>query len=236
MSTPFPDNSDKSKNPETNYNKVKSSPQAADEAPDLDSSRPKVGRIVSEDHKAIRRNTPLGTKVKNFFFGDSAHNILEYVVLEVLIPAAKEAAADAVTQGVEKRLFGDVRSVSRRTGTRPGGGLSSNASGAKVHYDRMAHAARQPAASGGVLRRGGRHDIGQVIIPTRAEATEIIEMMYNIISQYEVVTVAEVLEMAGERAEYTDRNFGWSNLRGAQPVRVREGYLLNLPTPEPLER
>jgi hypothetical protein len=233
MSTaPFPDNSDKSKNPETTYNKVKATPAqaGAPDAPKIDDSRPKVGRIVSGS--AIKRSTPLGTKIKNFFVGDSAHNILEYVLLEVLIPAAKEAAADAVTQGVEKRLFGDVRSVSRRTGTRPGG-LSSNSNGPKVHYDRPglsnARAEVRP------VRRGGKYDIGQIVIPTRAEATEILEMMFSIVNQYEVVTVRELYEMAGVASEYTDQRWGWTNLRGATAQRVRDGYLLDLPTPEALD-
>lgn len=233
MSMPFPDNSDKSKN-ETTYNKVKATPAqaGAPDAPKIDEARPKVGRIVAEG-KAIRRNTPLSEKVKRFFVGDSAHNILEYVLLEVLIPAAKEAAADAVTQGVEKRLFGDVRSTSRRTGTRPGGGLSSSTSTGTFRYDRASTAAKPTAH---VVRRGGRYDIGQIVIPTRAEATEILEIMFNIVGQYEVVTVRELLEMAGMHAEYTDSNWGWTSLRGAQIVRVRDGFLLELPTPEALEK
>jgi hypothetical protein len=85
--------------------------------------------------------------------------------------------------------------------------------------------------------RGSRYDIGQIVIPTRAQALEILEMMFNIVQQYEVVTVAELYEMAGMSTNnYMDRNHGRTSLRGAQAVRVRDGYLLDLPTPEALER
>jgi len=232
----FPDNSDKTRNTETNYNKVKSSKADPVDAPKIeDDGRPKVGRIVSEGSAAIHRKTPLGIKLKNFFLGDSAHSVIDYVVHDVLIPAAKDAVADAFSQGIEKRLYGEVRSVGRRSGTRPSQGLSSN-TGPKVSYDRMSqgNSVRSTAAP---ARRGGRYDIGQIIIPTRAEALEILEMMFSIVSQYEVVTVAELFEMANMSSNnYMDRNHGWTNLRGATAVRVRDGYLLDLPTPEALER
>lgn len=233
----FPDNSDKSRDPGTNYNKVKSSPKGEPvDGPNIeDDGRPKVGRIVSEGNAAIHRKTPLGVKLKNFFLGDSAHSVIDYVVHDVLIPAAKDAVADAFSQGIEKRLYGEVRSVGRRSGTRPSQGLSSN-TGPKVSYDRMSQGQSVRSSSAAPVRRGGRYDIGQIVIPTRAEALEILEMMFNIVSQYEVVTVAELLEMAGMSSNYTDRNHGWTNLRGATAVRVRDGYLLDLPTPEALER
>lgn len=236
MSTsPFPDNSDKSKNQETAYHKVKATPSqaGASEAPNIDDDRPKVGRIVSEG-AAIKRSTPLSTKIKNFFIGPSAASIVEYVIHEVLIPSAKDAAHDAVLGGLEKRLYGDVRSVTRRS-SRGSGGLSSNNSGPKVHYDRMSSNNARPAAPS--IRRNGNYDIGQIIIPTRAQANEILEMMFNIIGQYEVVTVAELMEMAGMTPVYTDRQHGWTSLRGAQAHLVRGGgYLLDLPAPEALER
>lgn len=245
MSTPFPDNSDRSKDPATNYNQVKAGKKADPiDAPKIEETdgRPKVGRIVSEGSSAIQRKTPLGTKLKNFFLGDSAHSVVDYIVHDVLIPAAKDAVADAVGQGIEKRLYGEVRSASRRTGHRPSGGLSSNtnSNGPRVSYDRYSSpAASRPASNAAPSRRstGGRYDIGQIIIPTRAEAVDIIEMMFNIVNQYEVVTVAELYEMANLTSNnYMDRNHGWTNLRGAQVVRVRDGYLLDLPTPEALER
>lgn len=236
MSTaPFPDNSDKSKNPETAYHKVKTTPAQAGaaDAPNIDDDRPKVGRIVNEG-AAIKRSTPLGVKIKNFFIGPSAANIVEFVIHEVLIPAAKDAAHDAVLGGLEKRLYGDVRSVTRRASATRSGGLSSN-NGPKVHYDRMSSNNSKPASPTG--RRNGNYDIGQIIIPTRAQANEILEMMFNIIGQYEVVTVAELFEMAGMTPVYTDRQHGWTSLRGAQAHLVRGGgYLLDLPAPEALER
>lgn len=231
MSTPFPDNSDKSKTPATDYSKTKPKAEPTSQ-PNVEDERPKVGRIVKEG-AAIKRSTPLSTKIKNFIIGDNAHSVMEYVVLDVLIPAAKNAVADAVTQGIEQRLFGEVRSASRRTGQRPGGGMSSN--GPRVHYDRMSSNTPATRPAQPTMRRGGRYDIGQIIIPTRGEATDILEMMYNIVNQYHEVTVADLMEMAGMTAQYTDRNYGWTNLRGAQIQRVRDGYLLDLPNPEVLE-
>lgn len=228
----FPDNSDKSKD-QTVYNKVaKTPPSEPVTGPVIDetNARPKVGRVVQT--AAVHRSTPLWKKAKSFIFGSA----LEFVIHDVLIPAAKEAAADAVSQGIEQRLFGHARSVGRRSGTRPGG-LSSNRSTGNFSYDRVSsNTARQAPAQPTMSRRGRqRFDIGEIVIPTRAEATEILELMFNIVNQFEVVTVAELYEMAGITPEFTDRRYGWTNLAGSKAVRVSGGYLLDLPTPEALE-
>ena len=235
MSTAFPDNSDKTKNTQTNYSQPQK-PEAGKALPhQADDERPKIGKIVSEG-KAVRRKTPLGTKLKNFIVGENANAVVDFLLFDVIVPAAKNTVADVVTQGIEQRLFGEVRSASRRTGQRPNsGGLSSN--GPRVHYDRMSNntSASRPAREH-TPRRGGRHDIGQIVIPTRGEALEILEMMGAIINQFEVVTVAELMEMADMTAQYTDHRYGWTNLRDASVRRVHDGYLLDLPQPEQLER
>jgi len=229
MEQQFPDNSDRSKNQDTKYNTVKQNPILTEE-PSEEDARPKVGRIVSTG--AVKRKTPLGKKIKNLIVGDSGHSVWEFVLLEVIIPQTKDIVADAVSQGIEKRLFGDVRSVGRRSGTRPNtGGLSSNVG--HVRYDRASAPQQQRPTMSRQGRR--RHDIGEIIIPSRGEATEVLDIMFNVVSQFGEITVAELYEMVNISPEYTDRKFGWTNLTGASVVRVPAGYLLDLPTPEALD-
>ncbi len=58
--------------------------------------------------------------------------------------------------------------------------------------------------------------------------------MDQLIEKYETVSVADLYELLGVEASYTDEKWGWVDLRDAGIRRVRDGYLLDLPKPESL--
>jgi hypothetical protein len=72
-------------------------------------------------------------------------------------------------------------------------------------------------------------------LATRVEAEEVIDRLFDVVSRYETATVADLYEMVGVTGNYTDDKWGWTDLRGASVQRVRNGYLLDLPRPEPLD-
>ena len=80
------------------------------------------------------------------------------------------------------------------------------------------------------------HDFDEIILDTRREAEEVLSRLYDILSKYEVVTVSDLYDLTGIDSNYTDQDWGWTELRGSQIVNVRNGYLLDLPKPEPLRR
>ncbi len=59
--------------------------------------------------------------------------------------------------------------------------------------------------------------------------------MYDLLSRYNQVTVSEMYDLVGLTGKFTDERYGWTDLRGAEPVRVQGGYILGLPKPEPLD-
>ena len=80
--------------------------------------------------KVSRRKTPLSKRLKELFVGGDTHSVGSYILFDVLVPAAKDTIADAISQGIERMLFGDARSSSRRTG------LGPRAHGGHVQYNR----------------------------------------------------------------------------------------------------
>jgi hypothetical protein len=59
--------------------------------------------------------------------------------------------------------------------------------------------------------------------------------MFDILSRYEVVLVADLYELTGIQTSHTDHRWGWNSLRGAKVVPIRgKGYLLDLPEPTQL--
>ena len=183
----------------------------------------KVTKITTGE--VSRRKKPLGKRLTETFIGGDAKSVWGYVVFEVIVPAAKDMAADAVSQAIERMLFGESRSTSRRTGVRPGSGTGY------VSYDRYAQGQpRREDPRPGISRRArASHDFDEIILPTRAEAEAVIDNLFNLISQYEQATVSDLYELVGITASYTDEKYGWTDFRGAGVTRIRNGYLLDLP-------
>jgi hypothetical protein len=180
----------------------------------------------------IRRKRSLGRKFADTFTGANARTALTFVVFDVLIPDFRQTVVDAVSQGAEQLIMGETRSASRRTGTRRGETYTHYARGIGGRKDPR----DSPATAGDPRRRArAKMSFDDIIIGTRHEAEDIISRLFELVERYEMVTVAELYEMVGEDAEYTDRKYGWTDMRGSMVDRTRDGYLLNLPKPELLD-
>jgi len=194
--------------------------------------RKKVEQIV--EGEVVRRKKPMGKRVAETFIGTDAKSVWAFVAVDVLVPAAKDMIADAVSQGVERMIYGESTNRSRRGSRRPNdpyvsyNRYSSRRPGPRDPRDR-----EEPRMS---RRAKAQHDFDEIILPTRVEANEVIDRMFDLVSKYEVATVADLYDLVGISGSYTDDKWGWYELRGADVTRTRHGgYLLNLPRPEPLD-
>ena len=82
-------------------------------------------------------------------------------------------------------------------------------------------------------RTGYSHD--DIVLETRGEAEEVLSRMDELIDTYGVVSVADLYDLIGKSCEYTDNKYGWTNIRNAEPIRVRDGYMLKLPKALPIK-
>lgn len=193
-----------------------------------DGERPKQTQITSKK-ATLRKKSPL-VRFREVFFGDDARSVASYVAQDVLLPAAKDMISDAVTQTVERILFGDS-SPSRRGTSR-----SSNASYTPYHRA----SANYKKSNGPSDRRGDRrkraaHDFDDIEFDTRAEAEVVLDRLYDLVNDYDYATVSDLYDLVGIDAKFTDENYGWYDLRGSTIRRIRTGYILDLPKPEVLE-
>lgn len=191
----------------------------------------KIEKVVTGE--VVTRKKPLGRKIFGTFFGGDAKGVAGYIVMDVLLPAAKDAIADAFSQGIERMLFGEVRSASRRTGHRPAG------TAGYVSYNRFAQQSptqgRREEPRSVSRRARGQHDFDEIILATRAEAEEVIDRLFDLVSRYEQATVSDLYSLVDISGNFTDEKWGWTDLRGAGVTRIRDGYLLDLPKPVQLD-
>lgn len=193
-----------------------------------DGERPKQTQII-KTKATIRKKSPL-VRFREVFFGDDARSVASYVAQDVLLPAAKDMISDAVTQTVERILFGDSSPARRNTSR------SSNASYTPYHRA----SANYKKSNGTSDRRGDRrkrasHDFDDIEFDSRAEAEVVLDRLYDLVNDYDYATVSDLYDLVGIDAKFTDENYGWYDLRGSTIRRIRSGYILDLPKPEVLE-
>lgn len=187
---------------------------------------PRVQRVV--EGEVIRRKKSLGKRFAETFIGD-AKGVWNFVFMEVLIPAARDMVVDAGQQALERTFYGESRGGRGRIG-RTGHTNYRNISTSKA----VAYRHEEPRA---VLSRRARvtHDFDELILPSRREADDTIAQMFETLERYNQVTVADLYDITNVESSYTDRKYGWVDLSTADIKRVRDGYLLDLPRPEPLD-
>lgn len=173
----------------------------------------KVEKIVKGTVKSKKKNGI--DRLKDNFISEDAANIKTYVVMDVLIPAVKKAICDIVKNGVDMILYGE----SGRSNRRPS---------EYVSYDR-----RYLDRGDSRFYKADRARIGysydDIILETRGEAEDVLARMDELIEIYGMVSVADLYDLVGITGNYTDNKYGWTNIRNAEPVHVRDGYMLRLP-------
>lgn len=158
------------------------------------------------------------SKFTDVFIAEDAKSVGMYLVTDVLIPNIVNLAEDLVIKGIRKLLRGD-------------GGSSRSTSASYVSYRNYSDN-RDNRGSEPRTRTGYNYD--DIVLESRGEAEEVLDRMQELIDTYDMVSVADMYDLVGKTCAYTDNKYGWTNIRNAEPVRVRDGYMLKLPKVGPL--
>jgi uncharacterized protein Veg len=181
--------------------------------------REKVEKIVKGVVKSKKKNSFFGS----FLSGDFIE-IKDYVLKDVVIPAIKNAIEDTVTNGISMMLNGgEPRRNNRKS--------ASSRVSYRSYYERED---RERDRDRSVTRTTG-YSYDDVILETRGEAEDVITRLDELIDVYGMASVADLYDLVGISGQYTDNKYGWTDVRSATHVRVRDGYLLKLPRARPLD-
>lgn len=189
----------------------------------------KVEKVVTG--KVKRQKQGLFKRFTKVFLEDDTKSVGDYIVHDVLIPAAKSLICDMIGWGgfAEMLLFGDRRRR-RGQGSSLGRGTVSYGSFYKTLDRNSLDRPRELSRSGRI-----RHDFDEIILESRGEAEEVIAHLNDMIVDYGQATVSDLYDLVGITPSFTDEKYGWTDLRGSGVVRVRGGYLLDLPRPQLLD-
>lgn len=175
-------------------------------------------------HGKVKTKKNKTRKLTDVFITEDAANVKNYIVMDVIVPSIKKAIYDLVVGALDMSLFGgrgggkrptadkvsfrDYNSVSRRDDRTYGSNSRTTASG--YSYD-------------------------DIILDSRGEAEAVLMRMDEIMEEYEIVRVADLYDLVGITGDYTDNKYGWTNIRNAEVVRVRDGYKIKMPRALPIK-
>lgn len=181
--------------------------------------RKKVDKIVTGIVKTKKKS-----EIKKFtdvFISEDISNVKTYLLTDVLVPAIKKLVIDTVTDGINMILNGGTGRGHRGT----------NAS--YVSY-RQYSDQRDSNRHGNESRGRSGYNYDDIILESRGEAEDVLSRMDELIDMYGTVSVADMYDLVGKTCNYTDNKYGWTNIRNAEPIRVRDGYMLKLPKALPI--
>lgn len=175
----------------------------------------KVEKIISGSAKSKKKSGL--HKITNVFIPEDVDDVKSYILEDIVVPAVKDIILDAV------RAFLGVNGHS--------GGKSSTAS--KVSY-RSYYDKTNDRRDSRTTRTKAGYDYDDIILENRGEAEDVLSRMDELISTYGLVSVADLYDLVGITGNYTDNKYGWTDIRSASVIRVRDGYAIKLPKALPL--
>lgn len=178
----------------------------------------KIEKVVKGNVKTKKKSE--ARKFTDVFISEDAHNVKNYIFMDVLVPAIKKAISDIVTDGIDMILYGGTGSSKKK---RDGyTSYRSYSSSDRKDRDRFAY------------NKG--FDLDDIIFESRVDAEDVREQMEEIIDNYGIVTVSDLYEMSDLPLPYTGNKYGWTSLRSSDIVRVRGGgYSIKLPRPKAID-
>lgn len=161
------------------------------------------------------------------FFAQDLPEIAEHLVIDVAIPAAKNAITDMVTQGIQQLLYGEI-DPRRRSAS----GYTSYSSSSRSHYRGSSYRPRERDRE---PRQQKPTSVDDLVFDTRGEAVDIIEYIAETIEQYGQVSVADLMSSVGIQPRYTDERWGWTTTDAFELRQIREGWLVSADRPDPIK-
>ena len=200
----LPDNSHKSRNEKKTIDALSDGKRAE--------------KVVHGKVKTKKNNT---RKLANIFISEDISNVKNYIFLDVIVPAVKKAIYDLVVGTLDMSLYGGRGGAKRSTAD-------------KVSYKDYNSVSHRDSRSYENSRTTSGYSYDDIVLETRGEAEAVLSRMDEIMEEYEIVRVADLYDLVGVSCEHTDNKYGWTNIRNAKIVRVRDGYKIEMPRALPI--
>ena len=173
------------------------------------------GEVVPQKKSAVQ-------KLAEALVSEDISSVRSYILTDILIPSAKKAIYDIITNGVDMILYGESSRARK------------NSAASDVSY-RNYYSRRSDPPGKNIQPAEKKYNYRNFIFKNRGDAEEVLLKMDELIQVYGMVSVADLYDMIGISGDWTDNKYGWTSIRTAETIRVRDGYILKLPKAVPLD-
>ena len=180
----------------------------------------KVEKVISGTAKTKKKNGV--TKLADIFIEDDVNSVKSYIIGDVVVPTIKKTIYDVITGSLDMFFFGGT------------GGGKARSTADKVSYRNYSSYSNKRDTRPATRSVTG-YSYDEVVLDSRGEAEEVLARMDELVSTYGIVSVADFYDLVGITCQYTDNKYGWTNIRNAQVMRVRDGYMIKMPKAMPLD-
>ena len=159
-------------------------------------------------------------KFADVFISEDISNVKQYIFMDVIVPLVQETICD-IFEDVPRMIF-----------------YGSRGSGRKSTVDRVSYrdySKKDNYRRNDSFRDRENPDYGDIVLGSKGEAEKVLYAMDEIMDEYGMVRVGDLYDLAGESCPYTLDNYGWLNIRNAKIVRVRDGYVIEMPKAVPIK-
>ena len=182
-------------------------------------TKKRTEKVVTGKVKTVQK-----TKVRKFtdiFLAEDIASVGQFLWEDTIVPNVKRLLEELGVGAVRRMLYGKDGSVNRDRGS----------GGPRISY-------RDYYESGKSNSRGSerddrrsiaRFDYNDIVFETRGDAEMVRTQMDEMLDRFKVVTVLDMYDAAGITAPYTADKYGWTDLRDAHIIPVRDGYIIKLP-------
>ena len=176
----------------------------------------KVEKVVLNDAE-VRKKTGFN-RIKNELIVEDKPSITNYILFEAIIPSIKKTISDVV----DMCLYGTTRS-----------NKSGKYKGEKVQYYNYANNYEDRTLR--PRNRSVNNTYDDILYNTRGDAEAVLAELDELISIYGIVSVQDLYSASGlSCSNYTLNDYGWTDIRSAEVIHVREGYIIKMPRALPL--
>lgn len=164
------------------------------------------------------------------FVADDLKKVRDYIIWDVLIPAAKSALSNIIKTSTDMIIYGSTKEANRARG------------GSKPKY-RDYYASdypREDAPARKETRRGYSYD--EVIFSSYEDAQDVYKILVDILGRYHWVRIADFyqacIEVLGDgiklNATYTDSWWGWDerDFESVGTIPYQDGWVIRFPSPQ----
>jgi hypothetical protein len=169
--------------------------------------KPKMTPIVKGE---VKKKDSLKSKVLSTFIHEDKESVIEYAIMDVVVPKLKEAAIDVVNGTLSMLFYGD-------------------AGKSRVNYNKSSSASYRQGQRTNYQQESTRSGTEGIILENRSDAIAVLNQLRDLVTDYDRATVADYYDLVGISSNFTDNNFGWTNLDSAYVSAVRGGYTVILP-------